>query len=139
MHPDLDLDLDVDVDARGSSEHLAWLKQRLGACAEEVAVEGNRPLVLDDPRYAYVTLSEHHQLFCVASREGRPQGRREHLALCPPGQLVFGVAPRGGPEPAVLLLSGASGSVVWRVAVAHLCAPAAGPAPAGAALGAHLS
>ena len=72
---------------RASFEHVAWLKQQLGSLCEEVPVQGDRPLILDDPGSAYLTLSDHHQLFCVGYRDGRPYGRREHLALCAPGQL----------------------------------------------------
>jgi NHLM bacteriocin system ABC transporter ATP-binding protein len=110
---------------RASFEQIAWLKQQLGSVCEEVPVQGDRPLVLDDPRSAYVTLSDHHQLFCVGYRDGRPQGRREHLALCAPGQLVVGVAPATRPEPAVLLLTGVHASVVWRIPITSLTGLAA--------------
>jgi ATP-binding cassette subfamily C protein len=72
-----------------------------------------------------VTLSEHHQLFCVGYRDGRPQGRREHLALCAPGQLVVGVPPAARPEPTALMLTGVDASVVWRVPVTSLTGLAA--------------
>jgi NHLM bacteriocin system ABC transporter ATP-binding protein len=104
----------------GSSDSIPWLRQRLGAAIQEVAVQGDRPLVLDDPRHAYLTLSEHHQLFCVGYREGRAHGRREHLALCRPGQLVFGVEMGERSDSTALLLSGITGSVVWRMPVAAL-------------------
>ena len=68
----------------GSFEHIAWLKQRLGEQVTAVPVQGDRPLVLDDPALSYITLSEHHQLFCVGYRDGAPHGRREHLAICGP-------------------------------------------------------
>jgi len=103
-----------------SFESIAWLKQRLGAGVEEVRVQGDHPLVLDDPSCAYVTLSEHHQLFCVGYEGGAPVGRREHVAICQPGQLLFGLEPREGAYRTALLLSGVSGSVVWRVPTALL-------------------
>jgi NHLM bacteriocin system ABC transporter ATP-binding protein len=86
-------------------ESIAWLKQRLGAGVEEVRVQGDHPLVLDDPSCAYVTLSEHHQVFCVGYESG---------------QLLFGLEPRQGAHRTALLLSGVSGSVVWRVPTALL-------------------
>jgi NHLM bacteriocin system ABC transporter ATP-binding protein len=104
----------------GSSDHLSWLKRSLGGLCEELPVEGDKPLLLDDPHHGYVTLSEHHQLFCVERRDGRPAGRREHVATCPPGLLLIGVAPLERPTPATLLLSGVAGSVVWRIPVSSL-------------------
>jgi ATP-binding cassette subfamily C protein len=75
---------------------------------------------LDDPSFAYVTLSEHHQLFCVGYRNATPVGRRENLAMCEAGQIVFGMYPARGEDATALLLSGMSGSIVWRIATAHL-------------------
>ncbi len=103
-------------------EHIAWLKQRLGPYITEIPVQGDQPLLLDDPSCAYVTLSEHHQLFCVGYRDGKAQGRREHLARCQPGQVVFGLEPQVQGEATVLLLSGVTGSMVWRVPTAALIA-----------------
>jgi NHLM bacteriocin system ABC transporter ATP-binding protein len=103
---------------KDSFQSIAWLKQRLGAACVEVPVQGDRPLLLDDPSCAYVTLSEHHQLFCVGYERGAPIGRREHLALCEPGQLVFGLEPPPVEDATALLLSGVSGSVVWRIPTA---------------------
>ena len=96
---------------------IAWFRQHVGDHLERVVVQGDRPLLLDDPSSAYVTLSEHHQLFCVGFRDGQADGRREHLAACEPGQLLFGGLPTSG---AALLLSGVSGSIVWRVPMAAL-------------------
>ncbi len=113
----------------GSFEHIAWIKQRLGAGCVDIPVQGDRPLVLDDPTCAYIILSEHHQLFCVGYRDGLPFGRREHVATCQPGQLVVGVAP-SQKAPSTLLLSGVTGSVVWRVrqdALAQLAESNDGP------------
>jgi NHLM bacteriocin system ABC transporter ATP-binding protein len=112
-------------ETRARFEHVAWLKQQLGSACEEVPVQGDQPLMLDDPTRAYLTLSDHHQLFCVGYRDGGPQGRREHLALCAPGQLVMGVVPSGRPDPAALMLTGVDASVVWRVPVTALTALAA--------------
>ena len=79
-----------------SFESIAWLKQQLGDGCEEVLVQGDRPLLLDDPSCAYLTLSEHHQVFCVGYDRGRASGRREHMAVCGPGQLLFGLEPAEG-------------------------------------------
>ena len=74
-------------ESRSSSESIAWLKQQLGNLCVEVPVQGDRPLVLDDPSRAYVTLSDHHQLFCVGYRDGEkryilaPVGLRVDEAL----------------------------------------------------------
>jgi len=101
-------------------ESIAWLKRRLGDRIQEVLVQGDEPLVLDDPSCAYLTLSEHHQLFCVGYESGKPRGRREHLAVCAPGQLLFGLPPPEHKDATALLLSGATGSRVWRVPMASL-------------------
>src|SRR6478735_1334606 len=103
-----------------SFESIAWLKQQLGDGCEEVLVQGDRPLLLDDPSCAYLTLSEHHQVFCVGYDRGRASGRREHMAVCGPGQLLFGLEPEPGAGATALILSGVSGSVVWRVPTALL-------------------
>jgi NHLM bacteriocin system ABC transporter ATP-binding protein len=103
-----------------SFETIAWLKQTLGDACESVPVQGDRPLLLDDPSCAYLTLSEHHQLFCVGYDHGRAVGRREHLAVCGPGQLLFGLEPGAGPGATALILAGVSGSAVWRVPTAQL-------------------
>jgi NHLM bacteriocin system ABC transporter ATP-binding protein len=109
-----------------TSETLAWLKGQLGDGCVNVPVQGDRPLLLDDPSCAYLTLSEHHQLFCVGYERGRGVGRREHMAACGPGQLLFGLEPEAREGATALVLSGVSGSVVWRVPTALLFRLAAG-------------
>jgi NHLM bacteriocin system ABC transporter ATP-binding protein len=111
----------------GNSDGIAWVKRHLGDRVEAVPVEGDKPLLLDDPSCAYFTLSEHHHLFCVGYRDGKPEGRREHLAACGPGQLIFGLSPRMAADSTALLLSGVSGSVVWRVPMVALLALGEGP------------
>ncbi len=101
-------------------ESIVWLKERLGDGCEEVPVQGDRPLLLDDPSCAYLTLSEHHHVFCVGYAQGRAVGRREHMAVCKPGQLLFGLEPAPGEGATALILSGISGSIVWRVPTALL-------------------
>jgi ATP-binding cassette subfamily C protein len=112
----------------GTTDNIAWVKRHLGDRVQAIRVEGDKPLLLDDPSCAYLTLSEHHQLFCVGYRDGKPEGRREHLAACGPGQLIFGLSPRAGDDSTALLLSGVSGSVVWRVPMVALLAVGEGPA-----------
>lgn len=105
-----------------NAESIAWLKARLGDRIAPVPVQGDQPLLLDDPSCAYLLLSEHHQLFCVGYQAGAPVGRREHLAVCEPGQLIFGLQPPSGENATALLLSGVAGSIVWRVPMASLLA-----------------
>jgi NHLM bacteriocin system ABC transporter ATP-binding protein len=99
-------------------ELMVWLRRLLGASIREVPVQGDQPLVLDDPTVAYVTLSEHHELFSLGSRSDGLRGRREHLTRCCAGQLLLGIEARD----AALLLSGISGSVVWSFPVSRLLA-----------------
>lgn len=94
-----------------SQQEIAELRAYFGSDASEVLVEGDDPLLLVDPAFVYVTQVPHHQLFCVGYEGGAAVGRREHVALCAPGQLVAGAEP----GPAVLLLSGAAGSHVLRI------------------------
>jgi ATP-binding cassette subfamily C protein len=103
-----------------NSDGIAWVKRHLGDRVQAIPVEGDKPLLLDDPSCAYLTLSEHHQLFCVGYRDGKPEGRREHLAACGPGQLIFGLSPRAAADSTALMLSGVSGSVVWRLPMVAL-------------------
>lgn len=110
-----------------NSDSIAWVKRHLGERVEAVPVEGDKPLLLDDPTCGYLTLSEHHHLFCVGYRDGEPEGRREHLAACGAGQLIFGLSPRMAADSTALLLSGVSGSVVWRVPMLALLALGQGP------------
>jgi NHLM bacteriocin system ABC transporter ATP-binding protein len=106
--------------SRSSPQSIAGLRSRLGGLVENVPVEGDRPLLLTDPSCAYITLSEQHQLFCVDYRNGTGFGRREHVAICGPGQLLIGLEPPPGEGAVALLLSGVTGSVVWRVPAAAL-------------------
>ena len=108
------------LESTGALQPIAWIKHQLGADCVEIPVEGGQTLVLDDWRYGYVTLSDHHELFCVGYQNGQAVGRREHLIRCPAGQLLLGVTPGQGPSARVLVLSGVAGSVVWKVSVAAL-------------------
>ena len=72
-----------------SYEHIAWLTQRLGALVTEVPVQGDRPLLLDDPSLSYITLSEQHQLFCVGYENGAAHvGQRWSISPPQAGQSV---------------------------------------------------
>src|SRR6185503_4471612 len=76
-----------------SPEEIAWLKKHFGDECKELRVEGDEPLLLDDPSRAFVTQVAQHQLFCVAYANRAPVGRREHVALCGAGQLLFALSP----------------------------------------------
>lgn len=99
---------------------ISWLKHNLGDLCAPVAVEDDRPLVLDDWRHAYITLADHHELFSAAYRDGRPVGASEPVVRCPAGQVLFGVIPTPGRPTRVLLLSGQRGTAVWRVPICYL-------------------
>ncbi|HSO32473.1 MAG TPA: NHLP bacteriocin export ABC transporter permease/ATPase subunit [Labilithrix sp.] len=95
---------------------IAAVRAHFGDACEELRVEGDEPLLLDDSKYCYLTQNAHHQLFCVGYRDGKAAGRREHVALLRPGQLLFALPPSPEQEePAVLLLSGAAASIVLRL------------------------
>jgi len=92
------------------------LRALFGAAVDELRVEGDEPLVLDDPGFVYVTQNPHHQLFCVGHQNGKAHGRREHVAMLEPGQLLMALPPSDAhEEPTVLLLSGAAASHVLRL------------------------
>lgn len=98
-----------------AAELAALLHASFGDAVDELRVEGDEPLVLDDPAYAYVTQNSQHQLFCVGYEDGRARGRREHVAMLEPGQLLLALPPsESHAEPTVLLLAGAAGSHVLR-------------------------
>jgi ATP-binding cassette subfamily C protein len=95
----------------------ARLKELFGAACEELRVEGDEPLLLNDPAFCYVTQNPHHQLFCVGYHDHKAVGRREHITRCSSGQLLFALSPAiiEQDEPAALLLTGAAGSYVLRI------------------------
>ena len=93
-----------------TQEQIARLEAHFGSDATSILVEGDDPLLLVDPAFVYITRATNHQLFCVGYADGAV-GRREHVALCDPGQLLAGMKPGS----AVLLLSGIAGSHVLRI------------------------
>jgi NHLM bacteriocin system ABC transporter ATP-binding protein len=92
------------------------LKALFGDACDQVRVEGDEPLLLDDPQYGYVTEITNHQLFCVEWRDGKAVGRREYVAQVGANQVLFGQAPSHSrqEEPTALLLTGPPGSHVLR-------------------------
>lgn len=99
-----------------AAELIEELRDHFGNACDELRVEGDEPLLLDDPKYCYVTQNAQHQLFCVGYHDGKAIGRREHIALVRPGQLLFSMPPSAEQvEPTVLLLSGAAASIVIRI------------------------
>lgn len=98
------------------NETVATLRRLFGAACDEVRVEGDEPLLLDDPTYCYVTKIPGHQIFCVGWRDGKAVGRREYVGPVSPGQLLFALAPSDAreDEPTALLLTGPPASYVLR-------------------------
>jgi NHLM bacteriocin system ABC transporter ATP-binding protein len=107
-----------------SPDEIAQLQAWFAADLSEVLVEGDEPLLLTDAAFVYVTQVPHHQLFCVAQEDGEAVGRREHVALCSPGQLLFGLEP----SPQALLLSGVAGSRVLCIPTERFLEGLANPA-----------
>ena len=103
-----------------SFESIAWLKQQLGDGCEEVPVQGDRPLLLDDPSCAYLTLSEHHQVFCVGYERRRARSAAASTWRSAGRVSSCSGSSRAGTGATALILSGVSGSVVWRVPTALL-------------------
>ncbi|MBX3233184.1 MAG: NHLP bacteriocin export ABC transporter permease/ATPase subunit [Labilithrix sp.] len=105
--------------ARASQEEpevAASLRALFGEACDELRVEGDEPLLLDDPAYVYVTTMPGHQLFCVGWRDGRAVGRRAYVSSVAPGQLLFARAPdANATELAALLLTGPPGGSVLRI------------------------
>ena len=66
-----------------SVQPLFWLKEQLGEACVEVPLDADQELVLDDPRFAYLTLTDHHQLFC-ASLLGQTAGGGSTSPPAPP-------------------------------------------------------
>jgi len=107
---------DVAHELPGLPEPVLALRALLGDACDEVRVEGDEPLLLDDPQYGYVTQVDGHQLFAVGWKGGKATGRREYVTPVAPGQLLFAQAPsiEKQEEPTVLLLGGPPGSQVLR-------------------------
>jgi NHLM bacteriocin system ABC transporter ATP-binding protein len=104
------------TNSRDTPQLASTLRTAFGDACDELRVEGDEPLLLFDPAYCYVTQNAQHQLFSVGARDGAAVGRREHVAMVGPDQLLFALAPADGEaEPTVLLLSGAAGSHVLRI------------------------
>jgi len=68
---------------------ISTLRARLGPQAEELAVPGNRPVVLGDVSCVWITLSGKLELFSIRVHDDVLHGARHHFATCVPGQLVL--------------------------------------------------
>lgn len=74
---------------------------------------GNHPLLLDDPRAAWVVVSGSVYVFAVRTEHGTPQGSREYVCSVPVGGALFGL---GGAEAGIALLAvGRPGTVLEQV------------------------
>ena len=89
----------------------AW-PDREDSAGRPLSLEGNRPLLLDDPARVYIVSTGAADVFALRLEHGRPASPRRHLLRVAPGGLVCGMdAPAGGAGPA-LLVAGAPGTTV---------------------------
>ncbi|HUS16493.1 MAG TPA: NHLP bacteriocin export ABC transporter permease/ATPase subunit [Chloroflexia bacterium] len=80
-----------------------------------MAVEGNNPVLLDDPASAWVVYAGQIDVFVVQVLEGEPVGPRRHLFRAEPGYVLFGIPLLPGGSGIGLLASGLPGSRVLKV------------------------
>lgn len=82
---------------------LLHLRYREG---QVIPVEGNRPLLLNDPESAWVVYSGTVDVFAVPVQDGQVVGTRRHLFRSSTGQLLLGITQTGGDNHVSLLVSG---------------------------------
>jgi len=93
------------------------LDTRLRLAGREVALAGNRPLLLEPSGAAWYVLEGRLELFAV---EAAGKGRRTHLVTRGPGALLFGGAVDGDPDALTLLAVGATPVRLARLETDHL-------------------
>jgi NHLM bacteriocin system ABC transporter ATP-binding protein len=88
---------------------LLHLRYREG---QMLAVEGNRPLLLNDPDSAWVVYSGTVDVFSVPMANHEIAGTRTHLFRSEAGQLLMGISDKENESGIVLLVSGTPGTRV---------------------------
>jgi len=89
-----------------------------GLRREIVALAGNAPLVLDDPRWMYIVEAGRVDLFVVKLENGQPVGARHHVLNLGGDRAFFGASSHPGGHG--LLAVGGLGSQVGRIDIAEL-------------------
>lgn len=94
---------------KNSEMFLLDLGDRMG---QTIEVEGNRPLLLNDPEMAWVVYGGTADVFSVPVVGGEVAGTRSHLFHCEAGQLLLGLNDKYGRHCISLLVSGTPGTRV---------------------------
>ena len=63
--------------------------------SKKISVEGNRPLILDNPEKVWVVQDGRIEIFAVSLSNGEPLGHRNHIYTANPGDTIWGVSPDG--------------------------------------------
>jgi ATP-binding cassette subfamily C protein len=87
-----------------------------------VPVEGNKPLVLDDPDRVFVVYTGRIDLFSVRMEDGQSISSRRHVLSAETGQLLFGMDPAAVVEGLGLLATGVPGTRVLHMERSRLYA-----------------
>ncbi len=104
-------------EARGLELFLLALRYREGRLQQ---LEGNTPLVLDDPQACWVIYTGKIDLFAVQLQAGEPVSPRRHLARCEAGELLFGFAPADEAAGLHVLASGVPGTSALKLRLDRL-------------------
>jgi NHLM bacteriocin system ABC transporter ATP-binding protein len=94
--------------------------KRLLEQSEKISVEGNRPLVLDDPEKVWVVQEGRIEVFAVRLKAGEPFGHRSHIFTANPGDTIWGVSPEKHEEGLALMATGPYGTLVAELALSEV-------------------
>jgi NHLM bacteriocin system ABC transporter ATP-binding protein len=90
------------------------------------ALEGNRPILLDDPEAVYIVHAGKVDIFSVQLTDGEVTAPRRHMVRVEAGGVFFGVEPPGSARGTALLAGGVPGTQVLKLRLARWRELAAG-------------
>jgi len=95
--------------------------------SKKISVEGNRPLILDNPEKVWVVQDGRIEVFAVSLSNGEPLGHRSHIYTANPGDTIWGIPPAGdenrpkGDESRIgLIATGLSGTLVAELSLSEI-------------------
>lgn len=88
--------------------------------SEKISVEGNRPLILDNPEKIWVVQDGRIEVFAVSLSNGEPLGHRSHIFTANPGDTIWGVSPEGHENDIGLIATGPYGTLVAELALPEI-------------------
>ncbi len=88
--------------------------------SEKIAVEANRPLILDNSERVWVVLEGRIEVFAVSLKNGEPVGHRSHIFTAGPGETIWGISPEKSEEQIGLIAAGLYGTVVAELVLSEI-------------------